>query len=49
MNRRTFLKTVPAVTVLTGAMSGFAEDLQPIPLLQPETDGGKSVLAAKFF
>ena len=56
MNRRTFLKTLPAVTVLAGASSGFAQDartasastgdLQPIALVKPQTDGGKSVLAA---
>ena len=56
MNRRTFLKTLPAVTVLAGASSSFAQDagaasastgdLQPITLVKPQTDGGKSVLAA---
>jgi len=56
MNRRTFLKTLPAVTVLAGASSSFAQeagaasasagDLQPIALVKPQTDGGKSVLAA---
>jgi nitroreductase len=46
MNRRTFLKTLPAFTVLAGSASSFAEDLQPITLLKPQTDGGKSVLAA---
>lgn len=56
MNRRTFLKAVPAYTVLagaatttaqnTGASPGSVEKLQPIALLKPETDGGKSVLAA---
>ena len=46
MNRRTFLKTVPAFTMLAGTASSFAKDLQPITLLKPQTDGGKSVLAA---
>ena len=53
MNRRTFVQTLPAVTVLAGATSGFAQeapsstqDLQPITLPKPEKDGGKSVLAA---
>jgi hypothetical protein len=58
MNRRTFLKAVPAYTVLAGSASGFAqteqigttsgsaEQLQPITLVEPQTDGGKSVLAA---
>jgi nitroreductase len=56
MNRRTFLKSVPAYTFLAGAVSSFAQDtgtssstagqLQPITLVKPETDGGKSVLAA---
>ena len=46
MNRRTFLKTVPALTVLAGTTSSFAQDLQPIALVKPQMDGGKSVLAA---
>lgn len=46
MDRRTFLKTVPVVTVLAGTVSSLAEDLKPITLVKPQTDGGKSVLAA---
>lgn len=53
MDRRTFLKSVPAFTVLAGTASSFAqtepnhaENLQTIKLVKPETDGGKSVLAA---
>ncbi|MGA2172669.1 MAG: nitroreductase family protein [Sedimentisphaerales bacterium] len=66
MNRRTFLKGVPAITILAAAAPSFTEDantssgstrdantasistqdLQPITLVKPETDGGKSVLAA---
>jgi len=56
MNRRTFLKSVPAFTVLAaaapgaaqdaGTASGTTQDLQPIMLPKPQTDGGKSVLAA---
>lgn len=46
MDRRTFLKTVPAFTVLAKTASGFAEDLKAITLPKPQTDGGKSVLAA---
>jgi hypothetical protein len=66
MNRRTFLKAVPTLTVLAATETSFAQDvntassstqnagtvssstqdLQPITLLKPETDGGKSVLAA---
>ncbi len=53
MNRRTFVKTLPALTVLASATTNFAQDtaeadshLQPISLPQPEMDGGKSVLAA---
>jgi hypothetical protein len=75
MDRRTFLKTVPALTVLAARASAFAQDaampgsaiqqaggapgtqgaaaasgpaldLQPITLVKPQTDGGKSVLAA---
>ena len=53
MNRRTFVKTLPALTVLASAGITLAQDsaapanaLQPITLLKPESDGGKSVLAA---
>ena len=46
MNRRTFVKTLPAFTVLAGSTSGFPQELQPINLLKPQKNGGKSVLAA---
>lgn len=56
MNRRAFLKTVPAVAVLAAKGSAFAQgaataagpamDLKPIALPKPERQGGKSVLAA---
>jgi hypothetical protein len=46
MNRRTFVKTLPAFTMLAGTASVFAQDLPPIALPKPEKDGGKSVLAA---
>jgi hypothetical protein len=53
MNRRTFVKTLPALTVLASTTTGFAQetpttspDLPPVSLPKPETDGGKSVLAA---
>jgi hypothetical protein len=53
MNRRTFVKTLPALTVLASTAAGFAQDkpdssrdLKSITLPKPETDGGKSVLAA---
>ncbi len=46
MNRRTFVKTLPAVTVLAGTASGLTQDAQPVTLLKPESDGGTSVLAA---
>lgn len=47
MNRRTFVKTLPVVSVLAGTASGFAaEELQPITLLKPQKEGGTSVLAA---
>jgi hypothetical protein len=46
MERRTFLRTLPAIGMLAGTASGFGEDLQPITLPPPEKDGGKSVLAA---
>lgn len=46
MDRRSFVKTLPALTVLAGEVSGFAEELRPITLPQPEKEGGKSLLAA---
>jgi hypothetical protein len=56
MNRREFLKAVPAFAILAtrastfaqavGVASAPAEGLQPIKLPKPEADGGKSVLAA---
>ena len=46
MDRRTFLKTVPVVAILAGTASGSAEDLKPIALVKPQTDGGKGVLTA---
>jgi hypothetical protein len=66
MNRRTFLKSVPALTVLAASRPNLTEavkeknesygeevkaaipspNLEPINLLPPQTDGGKSVLAA---
>ena len=52
MKRRTFVRTLPAATILAGTASGLPlkavipEDLQPIILPPPEKDGGKSVLAA---
>ena len=54
MKRRTFLKAVPAYAVLASAASGIAQDvgtpsspaLEPITLVKPEIDGGKSILAA---
>jgi hypothetical protein len=55
MNRRTFVKTLPALTLLAGTGAGLAQEssgstpeLKPISLPKPETDGGKSVLAAWF-
>ncbi len=53
MNRRTFVKTLPAAAVLASTTCSLAQEtpstaqeLQPIALPKPETDGGKSVLAA---
>ena len=53
MDRRTFLKTLPALAAMAGTSSGLAGDppapaqgLPPIALPKPEADGGKSVLAA---
>lgn len=53
MNRRTFVKTLPALTLLLSTAASSAQDaprsdreLKPIVLPKPETEGGKSVLAA---
>jgi len=49
MNRRTFVKTLPALAALAGAAPGPAQEsteLPPIMLPPPEKEGGKSVLAA---
>ncbi len=46
MDRRTFVKTVPALAMLAGGSSGLAEELPPISLPKPEKGGGKAVLAA---
>jgi hypothetical protein len=52
MNRRTFVKTLPALAVLAGPAAAIGQDapaapeLQPITLLKPQSDGGKSVLAS---
>ena len=53
MNRRTFVKTLPVLTVLVSTAASSAQDaskpdpgLKPITLPKPETEGGKSVLAA---
>jgi len=53
MNRRTFMKTIPALAILAGPATMRAaetnaatKDLQPITLPRHESDGGKSVLAA---
>lgn len=53
MNRRTFVTTLPALTVLASTATTLgqvatapAKALEPITLPKPESDGGKSVLAA---
>ncbi len=50
MKRRTFVKgavaALPAIAKLNVPALGSAQELQPITLPEPETDGGKSVLAA---
>ncbi len=52
MNRRKFIKTIPALSVLTGPVSSLATDkpsaleMQTIMLPQPGKDGGKSVLVS---
>ncbi len=49
MDRRTFVKTLPALGALAAAASSQAQEApepQPMILPRPEKDGGKSVLAA---
>ncbi len=52
MKRRAFLKTLPAIAAAASSRSRAAESpapkqgLSPVELPKPETDGGKSVLAA---
>ncbi len=53
MNRRTFVKSLPALTALAATATSAAQEtaatkaeLSAIALPKPETDGGKSVLAA---
>jgi len=53
MNRRTFVKTLPALAVLGSTGISLAQgttaavsDLSPLALPKPQTEGGKSVLAA---
>ncbi len=55
MDRRKFIKTLPAITILAGATPSLGknnpnstQDLEPITLLPPEKEGGKSVLAALY-
>ena len=46
MNRRKFLKTVPAFTVLATASTQGVQELQPIILPKPQKEGGKTVIAS---
>jgi hypothetical protein len=52
MDRRNFIKAVPAVALIAASASGFSlvipgsMELQPIVLPKPEKEGGKSVLAS---
>jgi len=52
MNRRKFIKAVPALALVANTVSGFSLDmskpleLQTIVLPKPEKEGGKSVLAS---
>lgn len=53
MNRRTFVKSLPVLTLLFSTSASSPQDtpkpqatLSPIVLPKPETDGGKSVLAS---
>jgi hypothetical protein len=46
MDRRTFIKSLPAAAVAAGAASKIAQGLQPIILPEPGKVGGRSLLAA---
>lgn len=53
MNRRTFVKTLPVLSAMAGASAHAAQEpaaavsgLASLALPKPQTDGGKSVLAA---
>lgn len=52
MKRRTFVKTLPAATLLAGTASAYSlgtsglQELQPIILPEPEKEGGKSLLVS---
>jgi nitroreductase len=47
MNRRTFVQSLPTITLMAATVPGFGDEVKaPIELLKPEVDGGKSVLAA---
>ena len=52
MKRRTFVKTLPAATMLAAGSAGHSldpspvQELTPIDLLPPQKEGGASVLAA---
>jgi hypothetical protein len=53
MDRRTFVKTLPAISMLIGTGTGISRQisdtdqvLQPIMLPKPQKNGGKSLLAA---
>jgi hypothetical protein len=52
MNRRKFVKTVPAFAIIAGSGSGYAinmtdiQNLQPIVLPPPEKSGGKTVMTS---
>jgi hypothetical protein len=43
MNRREFLKTLPAIAVLAGTASSFSQDTQPSKIAESDTRSGKSV------
>jgi nitroreductase len=47
MNRRAFVQSLPAITLMAATLPGRgAETASPITLVKPASDGGKSVLAA---
>ena len=45
MNRRTFVKTLPGLTVLAGTVYGSSKELQPIILPKPCKRDGRTAIS----